>query len=83
MREHAPRPTTSESARAISKSNIAAYRTCLKDRNIVFTSLVLMVGAAGRGTGINLTYLVPFFMERFDVFASVGGLFLTVFRAPA
>jgi len=41
---------------------------------------VLMVGAAGRGTGINLTYLVPFFMERFGVTASVGGLFLTVLQ---
>jgi len=39
-----------------------------------------MVGAAGRGTGINLTYLVPFFMERFDVTAPVGGLFLTVLQ---
>ena len=35
----------------------------LKNRNILLTSLVLMVGAAGRGTGINMTYLVPFFMN--------------------
>lgn len=63
------------------KANIEAYRTCLKDRNIIFTSLVLMVGAAGRGTGINLTYLVPFFMERFGVTAPVGGVFLTVLQA--
>jgi MFS family permease len=62
------------------KANIDAYRTCLKNRNIIFTSLVLMVGAAGRGTGINLTYLVPFFMERFSVSAPVGGLFLTVLQ---
>jgi MFS family permease len=62
------------------KANIDAYRACLKNRNIVLTSLVLMVGAAGRGTGINLTYLVPFFMERFAVSASVGGLFLTVLQ---
>ena len=62
------------------KANLAAYRTCLKNRNIMFTSLVLMVGAAGRGTGINLTYLVPFFMERFGVSAPMGGLFLTVLQ---
>ncbi len=62
------------------KANIAAYRICLKNRNIMFTSLVLMVGAAGRGTGINLTYLVPFFMERFGVSAPMGGLFLTVLQ---
>jgi predicted MFS family arabinose efflux permease len=46
----------------------------------VFTSLVLMVGAAGRGTGINITYLVPFFMERFGITASAGGLVLTVLQ---
>jgi predicted MFS family arabinose efflux permease len=63
------------------KANIDAYRICLKNRNILFTSLVLMVGAAGRGTGVNLTYLVPFFMERFEVSASVGGLFLTLLQA--
>jgi MFS family permease len=56
------------------------YLKCLKNRNILFTSLVLMVGAAGRGTGINATYLVPFFMERFQVTASVGGLLLTLLQ---
>ena len=62
------------------KANLAAYLICLKNRNIMLTSLVLMVGAAGRGTGINLTYLVPFFMERFSVSAPMGGLFLTVLQ---
>ena len=62
------------------KSNIDAYLQCLKNRNIVFTSLVLMVGAAGRGTGVNVTFLVPFFMARFDVTASGGGLLLTLMQ---
>jgi FSR family fosmidomycin resistance protein-like MFS transporter len=60
------------------KANLNAYLQCLKNRNIVFTSLVLMVGAAGRGTGVNHTYLVPFFMERFGVSASAGGFLLTL-----
>jgi MFS family permease len=47
----------------------------------VLTSLVLMVGAAGRGTGVNMTYLVPFFMQKFDVSASTGGLILTLMQA--
>jgi len=57
-----------------------AYLQCLKNRNIVFTSLVLMVGAAGRGTGINNTYLVPFFMKQFEVSASAGGFLLTLIQ---
>jgi len=78
VREHSS--TGDESKQGNFKANIDAYRACLKNRNIVFTSLVLMVGAAGRGTGINLTYLVPFFMERFAVSAPVGGLLLTVLQ---
>ena len=81
VREHASAADDVKDRRDNFKANIEAYRTCLKNRNIVFTSLVLMVGAAGRGTGINLTYLVPFFMERFDVTAPVGGMFLTVLQA--
>lgn len=60
------------------RASLNAYRQCLKNRNIVFTSLVLMVGAAGRGTGINVTYLVPFFMKKFDVTAATGGFLLTL-----
>jgi len=63
------------------KANLDAYVQCLKNRNIIFTSLVLMVGAAGRGTGVNNTYLVPFFMERFSVTAPVGGFLLTLMQA--
>jgi MFS family permease len=57
-----------------------AYLQCLKNRNIVFTSLVLMAGAAGRGTGVNMTYLVPFFMKQFGVSASSGGFILTLMQ---
>ena len=81
VREHASSADAVKERKGDFRANIEAYRTCLKNRNIVFTSLVLMVGAAGRGTGINLTYLVPFFMERFDVTAPVGGVFLTVLQA--
>jgi MFS family permease len=81
IREHASSADDVKERKGDFKANIEAYRTCLKNRNIIFTSLVLMVGAAGRGTGINLTYLVPFFMERFGVTAPVGGVFLTVLQA--
>ena len=57
-----------------------AYLQCLRNRNIVFTSLVLMVGAAGRGTGINLVYLVPFFMAQYGVSAATGGMLLTLLQ---
>ncbi|MGH8544933.1 MAG: MFS transporter [Gammaproteobacteria bacterium] len=62
------------------KAGFDAYVQCLKNRNILFTSLVLMAGAAGRGTGVNMTYLVPFFMTQYGVSASGGGLLLTLMQ---
>ncbi|HEX2230147.1 MAG TPA: MFS transporter [Candidatus Binatia bacterium] len=62
------------------KAGFDAYIQCLRNRNIVFTSLVLMVGAAGRGTGVNMTYLVPFFMAQYGVSASGGGALLTMMQ---
>lgn len=67
-----------EGKKSLFKSNVNAYLICLKNRKILLTSLVLMVGAAGRGTGVNATYLVPFFMERFNITASSGGMLLTI-----
>lgn len=63
------------------RASLDAYRRCLKNRDIVFTSLILMVGAAGRGTGFNVTYLVPYFMQRFDLSASHAGFLLMVLEA--
>lgn len=62
------------------KAGFDAYIQCLRNRNILFTSLTLMVGAAGRGTGVNMTYLVPYFMAQYGVSASGGGLLLTVMQ---
>ena len=63
------------------RTGFDAYIKCLKNRNLLFTSLVLMAGAAGRGTGVNMTYLVPFFMKKFTISASAGGLLLTVMQS--
>jgi MFS family permease len=81
LQDHASTEADARTKKSNFKNNLNAYKICLKNRNILFTSLVLMVGAAGRGTGINITYLVPFFMERFGITASAGGLVLTVLQA--
>lgn len=78
LRDYTSAADEVEGKKSLFKSNVNAYLICLKNRQILFTSLVLMVGAAGRGTGVNATYLVPFFMERFNISASTGGMFLTV-----
>ena len=40
-----------------------AYAKCLKNKSVLLVSLVLMVGAAGRGQGINETYIIPHFVN--------------------
>jgi len=81
IKDHAGAADEKFGARSKAQAGFDAYLQCLKNRNIVLTSLVLMVGAAGRGTGVNMTYLVPFFMQKFGVSASAGGLILTLMQA--
>jgi MFS family permease len=78
LRDYTSASDETEGKKSLLNSNVNAYLLCLKNRKIVLTSLVLMVGAAGRGTGVNATYLVPFFMEQFNITASSGGMLLTV-----
>jgi|SRR5687767_13806873 MFS family permease len=73
-------PGDAAGAKGKAKAGFDAYIQCLKNRNILFTSLVLMVGAAGRGTGINIVYLVPFFMAQYGVSAASGGMLLTLLQ---
>jgi MFS family permease len=44
-----------------------AYKTCLKNKNILLVSLVFMAGAAGRGQDINEVYLIPHFVHDFHL----------------
>jgi MFS family permease len=81
VRDHASGAVEQPRGKSKAKAGIDAYIQCLKNRNILFTSLVLMVGAAGRGTGVNMTYLVPFFMTQYGVSASGGGVLLTLMQA--
>jgi MFS family permease len=80
VRDHAGGANEITGGKTKAKAGFDAYLQCLKNRNILFTSLVLMAGAAGRGTGVNMTYLVPFFMNQFGVSASSGGFILTLMQ---
>ena len=41
------------------REGLSNYRLVLKNRNILLVSLVMMVGAGGRGGGVNDAYLIP------------------------
>lgn len=56
-----------------------AYKSCMKNRDFLIICSVFMLGAAGRGEGIGVTYLVPHFVNdlKLDVtYASILFTFL-------
>ena len=54
-----------------------AYKTCLKDKNILLVSLVFMAGAAGRGQDINEVYIIPHFVQDFKLDITYGAFLFT------
>lgn len=67
--------------RALAKAGWSAYVACLKNRDLMLVSLLMMVGAAGRGGGINQTYLVPHFISDLAIGAALAATLLTVVNA--
>jgi MFS transporter, FSR family, fosmidomycin resistance protein len=54
-----------------------AYKACLKDKNILLVSLVFMAGAAGRGQDINEVYIIPHFVNDFNLSITYGAFLFT------
>jgi MFS transporter, FSR family, fosmidomycin resistance protein len=54
-----------------------AYKTCLKNKNILLVSLAFMAGAAGRGQDINEVYIIPHFVHDFNVSITYGAFLFT------
>jgi sugar phosphate permease len=52
----------------------------LKNRNFLIISLVLMVGAAGRGGGVNTTYLVPHFVNDLKMDVTHASVLFTILQ---
>ncbi|MBI2953684.1 MAG: MFS transporter [Chloroflexi bacterium] len=78
FRDAVSNPTGSKKAAA--KIGLSSYLTCLKNREVMVVSAIQMVGAAGRGTGINNTYFVPFFIVALRVDTQTAGLLLAVLQ---
>lgn len=62
------------------KGSLQDYLQCLKNRNVVMISLIQMVGAAGRGTGINVAFLTAFFIARLKVSVTTAAGLLMVYQ---
>ena len=49
------------------RATLQAYRTCLRNRNLLLISAVQMVGAAGRGQGLDIAFLTTHFVSDFGL----------------
>jgi MFS transporter, FSR family, fosmidomycin resistance protein len=56
------------------KEGFRNYKIVLHNRNMLVVSSVMMVGAAGRGGGINDTYLIPHLVNDLGLVLGVAGL---------
>jgi FSR family fosmidomycin resistance protein-like MFS transporter len=60
-----------------------SYLRALRDRNVLVISLVMMVGAAGRGEGVTVVYLAPHLVTDLGLEAIVAGVALTILQVGA
>ncbi len=60
-----------------------SYGRVLRNRNMIVISLVMMAGAAGRGEGVNVTYLGPHLVRDLAVSTAIAGLALSVLQVGA
>lgn len=69
--------------RALAKAGWGSYLACLKNRDLMLVCLLMMVGAAGRGGGLEQVYLIPYFVNDLHIPIAIapteGGLGLVVF----
>ena len=74
------RPASVQGKSVLSYKGWEAYKRCLQNRNILVVSLVLMAGAAGRGQGVNVTYLIPHFVNDLNVGATYAAFLFTLLQ---
>jgi FSR family fosmidomycin resistance protein-like MFS transporter len=77
IRERAPAGATTKRG---PRATLDTYKACLRNRNLVIISLVQMVGAAGRGQGIDIAFLAPHFVNDFGISTATATLMIAVLQ---
>ncbi len=63
------------------RATLDAYRACLHNRNLMLVAAIQMVGAAGRGQGIDIAFLMPHMVNDFGVSVVTANLLVAVLQA--
>jgi MFS family permease len=80
IRERGPAGSTTKRG---TRATLDTYKACLRNRNLVIVSLVQMVGAAGRGQGIDIAFLTPHFVNDFGIPTATATLLIAVLQFGA
>jgi MFS transporter, FSR family, fosmidomycin resistance protein len=62
------------------RSTMMDYWSCLKNRNVMLVTMIQMIGAAGRGTGINEAFLAAFLMKALNVNITMAAVLMMVYQ---
>lgn len=65
------------------RATLQAYRACFRNRNLMLIAAIQMVGAAGRGQGIDIAFLMPHLVNDFGVDITAANLFIALLQAGA
>ncbi len=63
------------------KASWADYKIVMRNRNILFLTLAMMAGAAGRGTNVLSTYLTTYLVDTYHIDAAQAGFFFSAMMA--
>ncbi|HLH22972.1 MAG TPA: MFS transporter [Chloroflexota bacterium] len=78
LRDRIPQTTSREKGR---RATLDAYTACLRNRNLLLISAVQMVGAAGRGQGLDIAFLTTHFVNDLGVELTAATLLIAVLQA--
>ena len=79
LKEPPPQADVGARHRGRGRLGLEEYKAVFQDRNALILALVMMVGAAGRGTGVLQTYLTAFLVDRYGISVSFAALFLAAY----
>lgn len=79
LEEPSPQVAEGGGTKRRSRMGLHEYKALMRDRRTLLLASVMMVGAAGRGTGSLNTYLAVILVDRFGISASYAALFVAMY----
>ncbi len=79
LEEPSPQAEAGSGTKRRANLGLHEYKALMRDRKTLLLASVMMVGAAGRGTGALSTYLAVILVDRFGISVSYAALFVAMY----